>query len=105
MLETFGYSHEVKVTDERHPLWAKQREERGFDDTELWSLDLTIARFLLPRLKALRELSPSVSEEEIDRMIAAFEEILSEDHMIGVQTPQIRDGLAAFADNFQKLWN
>ena len=31
--------------------WKKQREERGFDDSELWDLDATILRFTLPRLK------------------------------------------------------
>lgn len=32
--------------------WKRQRLERGFDDTELWNLDATIIRFVLPRLKA-----------------------------------------------------
>ena len=27
-----------------------QRKERGFDSTELWNLDTTLLRFLLPRL-------------------------------------------------------
>lgn len=34
----------------------KQRWTRGFDDSELWSLDWTIAKFVLPRLKAFREM-------------------------------------------------
>ena len=32
--------------------WKQQRLERGFDETELWNLDATIIRFVLPRLKA-----------------------------------------------------
>lgn len=32
--------------------WKQQRMTRGFDDTELWNLDATIIRFILPRLKA-----------------------------------------------------
>ena len=35
--------------------FKKQRLERGFDNTELWNLDYTLAEFLLPRLKAFRE--------------------------------------------------
>ena len=31
--------------------YKKQREEQGFDDTETWHLDKTVALFLLPRLK------------------------------------------------------
>ena len=32
-----------------------QRRIRGFDDSELWSLDYTILRFILPRLQRYRE--------------------------------------------------
>lgn len=35
--------------------WRSQRLKRGFDDTELYNLDITVARFLAPRLRALRE--------------------------------------------------
>ena len=42
----------------REELWAKQREERGFDDGELWNLDYTIAEFVLPRLKEFKRINP-----------------------------------------------
>lgn len=32
--------------------WEKQFNERGFDNTTLWSLDEMIVRFLTPRVKA-----------------------------------------------------
>lgn len=32
-----------KETDEREPEWKTQRLTRVFDDTEMWSLDCTIA--------------------------------------------------------------
>ena len=35
--------------------YKRQRKERGFDSTELWNLDTTLLRFLLPRLKAFEE--------------------------------------------------
>jgi hypothetical protein len=38
-------------TDKRQKLWAKQRRERGFDDTEIWNVDATFARLMLPRVK------------------------------------------------------
>ena len=41
--------------DERWSKWKQQRMERGFDDTELWNLDVTMARFILPRLKVYKE--------------------------------------------------
>lgn len=42
-------------TDEREPEWKAQRLTRGFDDTEMWSLDCTIAAFIAPRLKVFKE--------------------------------------------------
>ena len=41
-----------------HPKWdkfTKQRLEFGFDDSEVWNLDLTIAKFILPRIERLKE--------------------------------------------------
>ena len=41
-----------------HPRWdkfTKQRLECGFDDSEVWNLDLTIAKFVLPRIERLKK--------------------------------------------------
>lgn len=47
-----------------------QRNTRGFDDAELWNLDETVAEFMLPRLKAFREMDkaffPAFIEEELE---------------------------------------
>ena len=40
-----------------------QRLERGFDDTELWNLDTTIAGFILPRLIEFRKKTDGYPEE------------------------------------------
>ena len=40
-----------------------QRQIRGFDDRELWSLDTTLAKWLYPRFKALREIQQERFEE------------------------------------------
>ena len=37
--------------DVREELYSTQRKERGFDDSELWSLDVTISKFITPRLE------------------------------------------------------
>jgi len=37
--------------------YKKQRLERGFDDSETWSLDSTIVSFILPRLKRYFEVA------------------------------------------------
>lgn len=41
--------------DDRWEDWEYQRRTRGFDDTELWNLDSTIVKFILPRLKVFRD--------------------------------------------------
>jgi len=40
--------------DDREEEYRRQRIERGFDDSEIWNLDLTIAKFILPRIKHYR---------------------------------------------------
>ena len=41
----------------RRAKWFVQRRKRGFDDRDLWSLDMTIAEFVYPRLKAFNEVN------------------------------------------------
>ena len=40
-----------------------QRNTRGFDDSALWSFDLTVAGYLLPRLRRYEELYGPFEEE------------------------------------------
>ena len=71
----------IKEGDPRFEDFKKQRLERGFDSSELWSLDCTIASFIAPRLKAFREnsgdspMGKSRTEWEkiLDEMIEGFE--------------------------------
>jgi hypothetical protein len=54
-LTTYGVSDRLPKNDKRHPDLKKQRRELGFDETEFWSLDLAVAKFMLPRLKIRQE--------------------------------------------------
>lgn len=38
----------------RRWLWLKQRREFGCDERDIWSLDITAARWILPRLKFMK---------------------------------------------------
>ena len=53
----FSLADEITENDELKEKYKQQRIERGFDDSELWNLDYTIASFVLPRLKRLKELN------------------------------------------------
>jgi len=46
----------------RRGTWVRllQRLTRGWDDSDTWSLDVSVAKFLLPRLKRYRELRQGV---------------------------------------------
>jgi len=74
----------VDDQDARWEKYAKQRKERGFDDSELWNLDCSIAKFILPRLERYQEIKcahpANLTEEEWTRrvalMISAFKTYL-----------------------------
>jgi hypothetical protein len=97
-------------SEEKKDLYAKQRAERGFDDTELWNLNTTIAQFILPRLKRFREINKSypktLSEEEwneiLDKMIKFFEEYLDENNYL--EDNLEKEGIELFAKYFLDLW-
>jgi hypothetical protein len=55
----FSLARKLKDDDERLETFKRQRIERGFDDTELWNLDTTLLKFLLPRLKEFKKQTKS----------------------------------------------
>jgi hypothetical protein len=65
------------LPDVRAAQWALQRRTRGFDDRELWSLDITLARWLLPRLTALVEGPRDDLKEEMQEVIDALKLVAS----------------------------
>lgn len=72
--------------------FLRQRLARGFSDRELWNLDHTMAKFILPRLKAFKnyrgtyppDLTPEEWNEKLDEMIWAFDAILHEEETMPV---------------------
>ena len=98
--------------------WFKfcyQRWTRGWDDRELWNLDFTIAKFVLPRLRHFKELNCSYPhgntseewDEILDNMILAFEICAADDEWdwSAKTTEQVELGLALFSENFRGLWS
>ena len=111
-----NFSLEYNEDDEE--LYKKQRIERGFDDTELWSLDYTISRFIIPRLKAYNKYNvnsvPSMVDSEelwhlyLNKMIKAFEICCDDDYMVGYDKEldkEKEEGLYLFSKYFQCLWD
>lgn len=111
----FGYSKNLSDDDPRKKIFSKQRKERGFDDSECWSLDITIAKFITPRLKNFREIvggyPPAFSSLDkwkltIDKMILAFEHIAEERGISPNKKTQkeIKQGLDLFREWIFHLW-
>lgn len=116
----------TKKGDDREKKFSKQRIERGFDDSELWSLRDTIANFIIPRLSryidhvAQLGSSHGFSEGELDldeenkqevsdlkKILRAFELtarnngafILTEEEM-----KEFDEGITLFPEMFLSMW-
>lgn len=93
-----------------------QRRTRGWDDSDTWSLDYTIAKFVLPRLKRFKELNdgfpPDFTEETwdiaLDDIIFAMECAINNSGSIYNLNPtemkRWRRGNKLFGKYFNNLW-
>ena len=98
--------------DKRQKKWKKQRKVRGFDDTELYDLDVTMASFILPRLRRFKKVSitypcetPEEWDAKLDLMISAFSHICDRSFDIsGKRDAEVEKGLKVFAEYFRALW-
>lgn len=89
-----------------------QRLERGFDDSELSSLDHTIALFILPRLKALldrKSVVHVVSDEWLTNMnevVWLFEQYENDKfYSMGFEdSERAMKAMDIFAKSFFRLW-
>jgi hypothetical protein len=93
-----------------------QRLARGWDDSEIWSLDYTISQFVLPRLKGLKKIQhgyPSTLstmqewEDIMDKMILAFELNIKifDDDVSKEERELMQEGLDLFAEYYCGLWD
>lgn len=114
----FSLTNELNKDDKRQETFKQQRLERGFDDTETWNLDYTIASFILPRLKRFKQVvncyPDDITFEEwqnvLDKMIYAFELRVKEDDESWTLEEEkanykkIREGLNLFTKYYFSLW-
>lgn len=107
-------------SDDRWELYKKQRLENGFDESECWSLDWTIIKFMLPRIKLLKDIvfgypARLNSEEEwiqiLNKIIDALELVIETDYDCVEYYPHIyrTDEERKIAkdkyDRFKEGWN
>lgn len=102
-------------SDKREGKYMNQRKTRGFDDSELWSLDCTICKFIAPRLKAFiekyTEFCPSMFMDDpsewvdiLNKMLYAFEHY-DVHYKLEDDADKIDEGLDLFRKYFNSLWS
>lgn len=107
------------MTKHRFTQWCKhwwQRRTRGFDDSQTWSLDHTIAVFTLPRLRRFKELNNGYPHgftedswnEAIDDMIYSLEASAHEwdpaTRVDEVDWSRVHRGSELMGKHFRDLW-
>lgn len=104
---------EIKKQKKYNRRLKKQLKEQGFDDSECWNLDETIARFILPRIKKLKEITHGYPgdlknehewDEILDRIARAFEIIIEDDFDLKVNK-EYTEGMKLFAKYYRNLWS
>lgn len=106
------------LQEEKDEVEEKWRTHEIFDESEMWSLDYTLASFILPRLQALREVkhgypseleTPEQWNDIMDKMIESFGLIVNDESYPNGESlknkPKIEEGLKLFAEYFQNLWD
>jgi hypothetical protein len=105
----------TEKTDKREKEFKKQRIKRGFDNSETWSLDSTIARFIVPRIQVFREVTCGVpahleNASQWDDILAAiqksFEMTIDDCALVWTRKEEreYRKGMRLFSKYFTWLW-
>ena len=101
----------VSKDDKRWEQFKQQRLERGFDESETWSLDFTIASFIVPRLEEFISIYKQCIVDErgavakMESALEGFKLVKSGETIWGDEKREkIEKGLQDFADIFLGLW-
>jgi len=113
----FSVADEVYSKDlATREIYKQQRFEQGFDDTETWHLDRTMALFLVPRLKKFIQVNNGIPygetiesyNEKLNFIISAFENYYVTDKYYqstdSEERKKLTDDVRIAVDNLSKLW-
>ena len=113
----FSVADEVYEKDlATREMYKQQRFEQGFDDTETWHMDRTIALFIIPRLKKFIELNNGIPtgetvesyDEKLKFIISAFENYYVTnkyyDSVDDAERKQLTDDVKKAVEYLSKLW-
>ena len=113
----FSVADEVYEKDlATREMYKQQRFEQGFDDTETWHMDRTIALFIIPRLKKFIELNNGIPtgetvesyNEKLNFIISAFENYYVSDKYFNSvdieERKKLTDDVRLAVEYLSKLW-
>ena len=113
----FSVANEVyKKNNKTKKMYRKQREKFGFDDTETWHMDRTIALFIIPRLKKFIEVNNGIPtgetvesyNEKLNFIISAFENYYATnkyyESVDDTERKQLTDDVRKAVEYLSKLW-
>lgn len=105
----------VNRGDEVYREYKLQRKLRGFDDSEIWNFDITLAKFIIPRLERFKQVCdgyPYCDDVKsfqdwitvLNKIIASFSEIACKDDGDDRDEDIINEGLDLFRKYYFYLW-
>jgi len=103
----------TEKNDDSETEFTKQRMERGFDDSETWSLLNTIADFVIPRLERYVEIVKDTLKqtddeiEQINSFLMAMKLVARDDGTLifnASEKQELEIGLQNFHKIFMGLW-
>ena len=113
----FSVADEVYEKDlETREMYKQQRFENGFDDTETWHMDRTIALFIIPRLRKFIEVNNGIPtgetvesyNEKLNFIINAFENYYATNRYYesvdDTERKQLTDDVKQAVEYLSKLW-
>lgn len=106
-----AFSDELSKKDRKK--YQKQLKQTGIDNTEVWALDTTIAKFILPRLQLLRKTAHGYpnslsSEEEWKAILLQMEDtfqLVIDSHLTIPNLNKLNQGMQLFATYYRDLWD
>lgn len=113
----FSVSDEIYEKDlVKKEQYRQQRFENGFDDTETWHMDRTMALFIIPRLKRFIEVNNGIPNDETEEsydekirfIISAFENYYVSDKYFNSvdieERKKLTDDVRLAVEYLFKLW-
>ena len=112
----FSVAEECYNDSAKLEMYKQQRFENGFDDTETWHIDRTMALFIIPRLKRFVEVNNGIPTGEtvesydgkLRFIITAFENYYATNKYYEStdieERKKLSDDVRTAVDHLSKLW-